>query len=318
MKPVTLLRGLAAAVLATSAVAAWAQSGDAVVALPSAASAPAAVVDSARLFNDVRMLSAPEMEGRRTGSDGNRKAAAYIEQRFKEIGLRPLGATFAQPFTAGKIDGVNLVAVIPGSAGEAKLSKPYLLVSAHYDHLGIRNGKLYAGADDNASGVAALLAVAAWFKAHPPIHTVVLAAFDGEEVGLLGAKAFVSNMPFAKNQLALALNFDMVSRNEKNELYATGTLPNPALVPVVAAAAARHTVKVKLGHDVGKGEENWTHASDHGPFHDAGVPFLYFGVEDHPGYHQPGDTFDQITQPFFARVADLLIDVAATADRTLK
>jgi Zn-dependent M28 family amino/carboxypeptidase len=163
-----------------------------------------------------------------------------------------------------------------------------------------------------------MLAVAAYFKAHPPAHTVVFAAFDGEEGGLRGSRAFLATLPFAKDQLALELNFDMVSHNDRNEIYATGTRYTPSLASLVAAAAARHTVQVKLGHDEGKGEENWTNASDHGPFHDAGVPFLYFGVEDHPDYHKPGDTFEHINQPFFASVANLLVDVAVTADRTLQ
>jgi Zn-dependent M28 family amino/carboxypeptidase len=125
-------------------------------------------------------------------------------------------------------------------------------------------------------------------------------------------------LPFPKAQLALNLNFDMVSHNDRNELFATGTLKNPALIPLVTQAAARHTVNVKLGHDLGKGEDNWTGASDHGAFGDAGIPYLYFGVEDHPDYHKPGDTFEHINQAFFVKAADVLVDVAATADRTLK
>lgn len=290
-----------------------------VVSLPAAASAAPAVVDSVQLFDDVRTLASPAFEGRLIGTEGNRQAGLFVQQRFTALGLQPFGASIAQPFKAAAskrspaVDGVNFVGFIKGSDVPERM----VLISAHYDHLGIVKGKLYAGADDNASGVASMLAVAAYFKAHPPRHTIVFAAFDGEEGGLRGAKAFLATLPFPKAQLALVINFDMVSRNDRNELYVTGTPHTPTLVPLVAAAAARHTVQVKLGHDEGKGEENWTHASDHGPFHDAGLPFLYFGVEDHPDYHQPGDTFEHINQPFFASVANLLVDVAATADRGL-
>ncbi|MFL6709513.1 MAG: M20/M25/M40 family metallo-hydrolase [Massilia sp.] len=271
-------------------------------------------VDGQRLLDDVRTLAAPSFEGRATGTAGNRKAAAFIAQRFSDLGLLPFGAGYAQPFKIGAIDAVNYVGFIKGAATPER----FLVVSAHYDHLGIKNGKLYPGADDNASGVAAMLAVAAYFKAHPPAHTVVFAAFDGEEIGLRGAHAFVSALPFKKSQLALEINFDMVSHNDRNEIYAAGTRYTRALIPVVTAAAARHTVNVKLGHDEGEGEENWTDASDHGPFHEAGVPFLYFGVEDHPDYHKPGDTFEHINQPFFTEVAKLLVDVAATADKAVQ
>jgi len=310
------------ALFAASALAnpsALAQSKN-VAALPSAAVATSFGVDSARLFDDVRTLAAPAFEGRLIGTEGNRKAGLFVQQRLAGLGLQPFGAGYAQPFKspatkrAPAVDGVNYVGFIKGTSAPER----YLLVTAHYDHLGIVKDTLYAGADDNASGVAAMLAVATYFKAHPPAHTVVFAAFDGEEQGLRGARAFLAALPFAKEQLALELNFDMVSRNDRNEIYATGTRYTPALASLVAAAAARHTVQVKLGHDEGKGEENWTNASDHGPFHDAGVPFLYFGVEDHPDYHKPGDTFERINQPFFAAVANLLVDVAATADRSLQ
>lgn len=310
---------LALSLAALVATAAQAQT-PAVVSLPSATVSQPSAVDSARLFDDVRTLAAPAFEGRLIGTEGNRQAGRFVQQRFTALGLQPFGSSLAQPFKApatkrsAAVDGANYIGFIKGSVSPERV----LLISAHYDHLGVVKGKLYAGADDNASGVAAMLAVAAYFKAHPPEHTVVFAAFDGEEGGLRGSKAFLAALPFPQAQLALMLNFDMVSHNDRNEIYVTGTPHAPALVPLVAAAAARHTVQVKLGHDVGKGEENWTHASDHGPFHDAGLPFLYFGVEDHPDYHQPGDTFEHINQPFFAAVANLLVDVAATVDRGVK
>lgn len=333
---------LAALLFAAGAyVVAHDQDGAAVVILPAAAiqSGPATtagVVDDERLIDDVRTLASADFDGRRTGSAGNRKARDFLRQRFSQLGLAPFGAAYAEPFsfthtsikglfTPGRPfrttydDAVNYVGFIKGSASPER----FIVVSAHYDHLGRKNGKLYPGADDNASGVAAMLAVAAYFKAHPPLHTMVFAAFDGEEVGLRGAKAFVAKLPFAAAQLDLSLNFDMVSHNERNEIFAAGTSYTPALAPLVAEAARRHTVIVKLGHDhpqllpIGA-MEDWTDSSDHGPFHDAGVPFLYFGVEDHPDYHQSTDTFEHINQPFFKNVAELLVDVAATADRSLR
>lgn len=335
---------LAALLFAAGAfVVAHDKDGGAVVSLPAAAvaadaasSAAAATVDGARLLADVRTLASVEFDGRRTGTAGAHKTRAFLQQRFTELGLTSFGAGYAQPFTFTHTsikglftpgrpfrtdykDAANYIGFIKGSVSPER----FIVVSAHYDHLGTKNGKLYPGADDNASGVAAMLAVAAWFKTHPPAHTIVFAAFDGEELGLRGAKAFMAALPFSKSQLALNLNFDMLSHNDRNEIYAAGTSYTPRLAPLVAQAASRHTVNVKLGHDHGRllpgGEpEDWTDSSDHGPFHDAGVPFIYFGVEDHGDYHQPGDTFDHINQPFFLEVARLLVDVAATADSGLK
>ena len=304
--------------------------------LPSApaTSTAAPAVDSKRLLDDVRILASAEFGGRRTGSDGSGKAQAFLQGRFEALGLKPFGAAYAAPFgfTHTSIKGLvmpgrpfktayptatNYIGYIAGSARPER----FIVVSAHYDHLGLKDGTLYPGADDNASGVAAMLAIAAWFKEHPPRHSIVFAAFDGEELGLQGARAFLAALPFPKEQLALNLNLDMVSHNDNNEIFVAGARHTPALKPLLAQAAARSTVRVKLGHDrsqlLAGAVENWTDASDHGPFHDAGVPFLYFGVEDHADYHAPGDTFEHINQAFFARVASLLVDVAATLDTNL-
>ena len=290
--------------------------------LPAAAVAAASVVDGARLLDDVRTLAGDDFAGRRTGTPGSQKAQTFLQRRFEALALKPFGAAYAQPFsfTANKTAypaAVNYVGYIAGSA----LPQRFIVVSAHYDHLGEKGGKLHPGADDNASGVAAMLAIAQWFKAHPPRHTIVFAAFDGEEQGLQGARAFLAALPFPKAQLALNLNLDMVSRNDRNEIFVAGTRYNPSLIPLVAKAAARSTVGVKLGHDLPqqKGStDDWTGSSDHGPFHQAGVPFLCFGVEDHADYHGPGDTFARIEPAFFTSVANLLVDVAATLDAELK
>lgn len=278
------------------------------------------------LMDDVRTLSSAPFAGRRTGSDGNRLAQAFLVKRFGEVGLRPFGTGYAVPFsfTRSNSEGVktnyasatNLVGYIPGSMQPAR----YLLVSAHYDHLGVRDGVVYPGADDNASGVAAMLALAAHFRQHRPLHTIVFAAFDAEELGSHGAQAFLDALPFGRDKLSMNLNLDMVSRNDNNEIWAAGLHHYPALKDIVTAAAGRSTVKVRLGHDVpvpAKPDDDWTDASDHGKFHKVGVPFLYFGVEDHADYHGPGDTADKINPLFYSKVVSLLVDVAETADQKL-
>ena len=303
--------------------------------LDGGANASGPVVDTPRLMEDVRTLAAPALKGRRTGSDGSKLAQTYITQRFSELGLQPYGATYAMPFsfthksirglfTSGKTykneypSATNLVGYIKGSMDPGRI----MVVSAHYDHLGERNGTVYPGADDNASGVAAMLAVAAYFKQNPPLHTVAFAAFDAEELGLRGSAAFVKALPFPRGQLAFNLNLDMVSRNDSNEIWAGGVYYSPGLKGLVAAAAQHSTVKVRVGHDkpmlLAGSVEDWTSSSDHGPFHDAGVPFLYFGVDDHADYHQPTDVVEKIDPVFYSKVTSLLIDVALMADHNLQ
>ena len=248
---------------------------------------------------DTRILSGDDMEGRGIETEGGAKARAYIQSRFKDIGLTVTEQPFA--FTRrrdGKeVHGVNLIARIEGAQPGGKV----MVVSAHYDHLGIRDGVVFNGADDNASGVAGMLAVAEAFKAAPPKHTILFVAFDGEESGLRGARAFVDSPPVPLDTIGLDVNFDMLSKNAKGELYVSGGSAFPWLKARLERAAREAPVTLLLGHDTdadGPGN-NWTGQSDHGAFAAKGVPWVYFGVEDHDEYHKPTDDFATIPQPFF-------------------
>jgi Zn-dependent M28 family amino/carboxypeptidase len=196
---------------------------------------------------------------------------------------------------------------------------PYLVVSAHYDHLGIREGQIYPGADDDASGVAVVLEIAAYCQRTPFRHSIVFAAFDAEERGLQGAKAFLAKPPVPKERIGLDVNLDMVSRNDKREIFISGTYPYPELKPILDPVVKRSAVTVLYGHDkpvaIAGGVEDWTNQSDHGPFHEAKIPFVYFGVEDHPDYHKPTDTADKINRGFFVDVAETIIDAALALDK---
>jgi hypothetical protein len=290
-------------------------------------------VDRHELMRVVERLSQPSFQGRRVGTEGNRLARQFVRDAFQQIGLTPAVPGFYQPFTIGptpsngRADGsatrsapVNGANVLGMQRGRREAAR-WFVVSAHFDHMGVANGVIYPGADDNASGVAALLAVARYVHAHPLAHGVVFAAFDAEEAGLQGAKAFVRTPPVPLPAIGLEVNFDMVSRNDRNEIYAAGTFQNPSLLPILADAQRRTPVAIRFGHDRPKARESdaedWTLQSDHGPFHQAGVPFIYFGVEDHPDYHKPTDTADRIDQTFFGNVADMLLDFVLTADTTL-
>lgn len=293
--------------------------------LARAAATPAQApqLDGKAIYATVQSLASPEYEGRRTGSPGGLKARAWLTDRFKTTGLAPLDGQHQLPFafTRNNVeykDAANIVGLCPGTSRAAEM----IVISAHYDHLGVRQGSVYPGADDNASGVAVLLAIAAECVRQPFKHDVVFVAFDAEELGLQGARSFVANPPVPRDRIALNINLDMVGRSSERELYAAGTYHWPALKPALEAVAKRAPLKLRFGHDKPRnngngGEDDWTQQSDHGPFHAAGIRFVYFGVEDHPDYHKPTDTADKIDPVFLGQTASTILDAVITLDAAL-
>lgn len=262
------------------------------------------------LLAHVRFLASDELRGRQTGTAGNAAAARYITQRFQAYGLKPLTADYRQPFqfysrlTKQAYKGANLIAMVEGSAQPDS----FLVISAHYDHIGVREGAVYNGADDNASGVGALLELARYFQAHPAPYSLIFAAFDAEEMGLQGARHFVDDPPVAFSKIGLNINLDMIGRNANEEIYVCGTSHYPRFRPPLERLGQRADIALRLGHDspgLGPGGD-WTFASDHGAFHRKGVAFLYFGVEDHADYHQPTDDASRIMPAFYLGAANLI------------
>jgi hypothetical protein len=283
-------------------------------------------VSADRLMATVRALSSPEFEGRASGTGGGERARAWIAARLAEIGVEGVEGGLERSFaargsgraTGGRdgrpVRGTNLVGLCQGAV--ARL--PFFVVSAHYDHHGLRDGVLHPGADDNASGVAVLLEVAHRCVARPFRHGLILAFFDAEEGGLHGARAFVEAPPVPRDRLALNVNLDMVARGDTGELYASGTSHSPFLKPLLDPVAARAPVRLRFGHDTARsGTDDWTQQSDHAAFHAAGIPFVYFGVEDHPDYHKPTDTADRIDPRFFAAAAATILDALRALDAGL-
>jgi hypothetical protein len=276
-------------------------------------------IDGARLLADQATLAHDSMEGRRTGTPGSERARRFLLGAFEERGLPALNGVRTQRFEfmhrqdGGSYEGVNVLGLVPGSVHPER----FIVVTAHYDHLGITEGEIYNGADDNASGTSALLALGAWFRENRPRHSLLFVAFDAEEMGLQGARAFISDPPVPLDRIVMNVNLDMVSRNTDDELYAAGTYHYPFLAPVVAEAAERSRISLLMGHDrpdLPPGDD-WTLSSDHGPFHQAGIPFLYFGVEDHPGYHNPTDVFEDITPEFYLEAVETILDVLRLIDQ---
>lgn len=262
---------------------------------PGLRSAQAQVVpalDSARLLTDLSVLAHDSMAGRGTGTPGAERARAYIVSELEKAGLSGVGKGMLRPFSFGGRAGVNVVAVVQGATdpdGEV------VVLTAHYDHLGVRDGEIYNGADDNASGTAVLLEIARLLANTPLNHTAVLAFVDAEEAGLRGSRALLADPPVPLGRIAVNVNLDMVARTD-GLLWAGGAHHTPALRPILEAVAAKAPVDLRLGHDRPGAPEgaDWTGSSDHAAFHAAGIPFVYFGVEDHVDYHEPTDDFEAV------------------------
>ena len=279
--------------------------------------------DAKKLLKDVEVLASDEMEGRGADRPSIELSRSYLDRRFKESKLETIGRSFRQEFVIKyrKLtmtpSGVNFMGLIRGRRYREK----YIVITAHYDHLGIENGEIYNGASDNASGTAGLFALASYFQKHRPEHSLLFVAFDAEEQTYQGSLHFMANLPIKKESILLNVNLDMISQNGKGELYAVGTFHYPQLKPLLKIAQSRATVKLLLGHDDRSrdGDDNdWTSQSDHFIFYKEKIPFVYFGVEDHKDYHKPTDDFANIQPEFFVRAVDTIIQTTKTLDEGIK
>jgi len=260
----------------------------------------------------LKKLSSDKMGGREFATSGNDMAQDYIIEQFKKLELEPaFDNSYKQPFSYKNGKGNNIGVIIPGK------TEKLIVVTAHFDHLGKQGSKIYNGADDNASGTAALFDIAGLFKNIDNKHSILIVALDAEEKGLIGAKHLVNNFPFELDNVAVNINMDMIAHNFDNELIACGTFYNPELKPILEEIDA--SVNLIYGHDSPefKGSSNWTYASDHGEFHKKKVPFIYFGVADHKDYHSTTDTFENINQDFYLKAIDTIKKAIKAFDESL-
>ena len=283
---------------------------------------PSTLIDSAQLLHDLQVLSADDMQGRQVDTAGGEKARAYVIERFKAAGIKPFGDTYTAPFTfatsraavPGARHGVNVIGHIDGTRQPPR----YIVVSAHYDHLGVRNGQVYNGADDNASGTAALFALGKYFSAHPPAHSLIFAAFDAEESGLRGSQAFVKQPPVDLSSIIVDLNLDMIGRDPDDKLFAVGTRLNPFLRPYLERVVASVPIKLLFGHEDPNEKEDWTKDSDHWSFQQARIPAIYLGDEDFDQHHKATDDFETMTYTFFIGATETALAVAREFDANLE
>lgn len=306
-------------VTATALAVVLALAGCATNAAPSAAAAGTAdAAGTARIMARLSALSADSMEGRRAGTAGSVRARRWIVGELTAMGAKPVGQTFEQavklPARAGSDTiGANIIARIPGRRSGGRV----IVLSAHYDHLGIRNDAIFNGADDDASGCVGLLTIAERLLKDPPQHDVILAFFDAEESGMHGSKQFVASGIVPLERMMLDISLDMIARQDGNALWVSGLSHYPQLKPFVDAAVRSASVPIKLGHDTKdlKPGDDWTTSSDHAAFHAKNIPFLYLGVEDHPDYHKTGDDADKVDPTFYRGTIDFAYRLLREADK---
>lgn len=264
-----------------------------------------------------KKLASDAFQGRATGR--NQKAQHLIRTYFESKGLERFHAHYDVPFTfkdekTGKErEGTNIIGYIQGKTQPDS----YIVLGAHYDHLGIVNDTIYNGADDNASGTSALLQLARYFSRNQPEHSIIFAAFDAEELGLHGSNAFVDSPPIPLSSIKLNINFDMISRNPKNEIYVVGTYPYPQFKPIIERITPIGDLHVLYGHDDPNDttKDYWMYSSDNGPFFEKGIPNITFSEEDHPGYHKATDDYTETNHDFYTKVVAFIQETIITIDQ---
>ena len=269
----------------------------------------------------INFLASDELQGREAGFHGSRVTSEYIVSLLQWMGVSPLADSYFQPFDAyrkerqkkgrlevhpdsiakpkqevhQKLTMRNVLGMIPG-----KNTKEYVIVGAHFDHLGIDpvldGDQIYNGADDNASGVSAVLQIARAFLAsgQQPERNVIFAFWDGEEKGLLGSKYFVQTCPFL-SQIKGYLNFDMIGRNNKpqqpKQVVYFYTAAHPVFGDWLKEDIRKYGLQLEPDY---RAWENPIGGSDNGSFAKVGIPIIWYHTDGHPDYHQPSDHADQL------------------------
>ena len=269
----------------------------------------------------INFLASDELQGREAGFHGSRVTSEYIVSLLQWMGVSPLADSYFQPFDAyrkerqkkgrlevhpdsiaklkqevhQKLTMRNVLGMIPG-----KNTKEYVIVGAHFDHLGIDpaldGDQIYNGADDNASGVSAVLQIARAFLAggQQPERNVIFAFWDGEEKGLLGSKYFVQTCSFL-SQIKGYLNFDMIGRNNKpqqpKQVVYFYTAAHPVFGDWLKEDIRKYGLQLEPDY---RAWENPIGGSDNGSFAKVGIPIIWYHTDGHPDYHQPSDHADRL------------------------
>jgi hypothetical protein len=286
------------------------------------------IVEPPRLLDDIKFLTEDRLQGRATGSAGADSAAAYLARRFSEVGLQPAAGGWFQSFAVGRdapiarqakteaVVGKNVIGILPGR--DRVLRNQTVVLGAHYDHLGLggfgsldpdSSGRVHNGADDNASGIAALIQVAARLAASPPARTVVFIAFGGEELGLLGSAHYVKTPIYPLAETLAMVNLDMVGRLRNGRLIVYGARSArefPALLD---------SLNWYAGFDL-KAQGDGYGPSDQSSFYAAKRPVLHLFTDLHEDYHRTTDDWQKVNLDGLKRVSDFTLGlITALANR---
>jgi hypothetical protein len=298
----------------------------AAAALPAQNPPPGSRAAAAQIENDIRFLASDALAGRLAGSPGNDSAAVYLARRFRRLGLRPGGdsGSFLQHWTVGSTVATreagdagrrteNVVGMLPGR--DRRLTGEVIVIGAHFDHLGTgpfgsaATGDsahlIHHGADDNASGTAAVLEIARLLSAARPrpARTVVFVLFSGEEEGALGSAYYADHPDEPMDSTLAMLNLDMVGRMRDNRLLVLGVRS------AAEWAALLDSVNTPYHLDLKASGDGWG-PSDQSSFFAKKRPVLHFFTDLHEDYHRPADTWDKINAPGIETVAEFAADLA--------
>jgi len=266
-------------------------------------------ITSADLTGYVEHLADAKMEGREAGTRGGRAAAAYLAEQFAKLHLHAagIGDGYEQPFSSNYR---NILGMIPGD--DPELKNEVIVVGAHYDHIGFGwhgnslgpRGKVHPGADDNASGTSALmeLAKAFGFLPGPPKRSILLAAWDAEEEGMLGSKYWIAHPTVPLEKIVACFNLDMIGRLRDDHVYVFGSRSGSGWRRIVS----RQNEELGLLLDF-----SWSlkPIADYYPFFERDIPVLMFHSGLHENYHRPSDTADMISGEGLSRIVRLLFGV---------
>lgn len=267
-----------------------------------------AQIDSSFMTDMVTYLSDDSLTGRGMGTTGCLLAGTMIARQFDKQDLIPFyHRTFTQSFTKDTIIGRNIIGVVRARY----YSEKYIVVSAHYDHLGILNGKIYNGADDNASGVGMLLTLSRYFSAlraegKGVTVNIIFAAFDGKEHNMAGSETFIKNLPISKRDIICNINLDQIGSTlappakDSNYVLVLGTKSNAGYRKVIESAGVRMKNPIGINYDYygsATFAEIFYRTSDHYSFAKERIPALLFTSGIHMHTYKPTDDYYFINFP---------------------
>ncbi|MCL1671438.1 MULTISPECIES: M28 family metallopeptidase [Elizabethkingia] len=285
-------------------------------------------ISAENLKRDLYIIASDEMQGRDTGSPGQKKAGEYMINQYKKngIGHPPSMSSYYQKVPSEYMskrkkinDSENILAYIEGSEKPNEI----IVVSAHYDHVGMNNGQIYNGADDDGSGTVGVMAIAeAFHKAkkagHGPKRSILFLHVTGEEKGLFGSSYYSDNPIFPLANTVADLNIDMIGRvdplhkDNPNFVYVVGSemLSSQLKEAVEKANKATHNLYLDYKYDDPKDPDRIYYRSDHYNFAKHNIPIAFFFDGIHEDYHKPTDTPDKIDYPLLMKRTQLVFTIA--------